>query len=236
MVEIANHRQALAFLSAIDALTGEVLISRLVQPSERVLHWRTRHSGVTASLMSKAVASGEAVKNWKTARQMLWALVDSETVLIGHSLKHDLQVLGMRHPKIVDSAILTAEAVFPDPLVTGTMTRLWSLKKLAKAFLGADIQVGKNGHAALEDAFASRDIVVQCIRRPAQLEEWAKRMRVEEKDRQIAREIQRKLKAAQKLEGDKKPELGRADRKGTRRKQTKPNLKVVGRAKGLAQT
>lgn len=40
MVGVRNGRQALAFLSAVDFITGEILINRHVVPSEKVVDWR----------------------------------------------------------------------------------------------------------------------------------------------------------------------------------------------------
>lgn len=186
MVGVHKGLQALVSLSAIDFLTGEVLINTLVEPSEKVVDWRTQFTGVTQSDMTRAVAAGHALKGWQTARQKLWNFIDSETVLVGHSLSFDLAVLGVRHTNIVDSAILTSEIVFHMGPSSKPLSRSWGLKRLAKDFLSSEIQTGTCGHDALEDAFASRDVVIWCIRNPAYLNIWAERMRAEEKERKLA--------------------------------------------------
>ncbi|KUM57171.1 hypothetical protein ACN42_g10020 [Penicillium freii] len=183
MVGVKHGRQTLVFLSAINFLTGEVLISRYVNPSEKVLDWRYKFSGVTQTIMTSAVASGAAFKNWREARDKLWEFMDDSTVLVGHSLNYDLEVLGISHTKVVDSAILVAESVFPSIPSTRPLTRQWALKTLAKDFLGLDIQTSDRGHSALEDAYATRNVVIWCIRNPEDLKVWAENARLQEEQK-----------------------------------------------------
>jgi DNA polymerase III epsilon subunit-like protein len=164
MVQVANGRRELAYVTAVDFLSGEVLLDHYVQPTTKVVNWESRYSGVTCNAMNKAVRNGHALHGWPSAREMLWRFVDTETVLIGHSLNNDLDVLGIIHPKIVDTSILTSEAVFNDLLPGQALSRTWSLKTLTKELAGYDIQAGKQGHSAFEDAIATRDILIWCIR------------------------------------------------------------------------
>lgn len=190
MVGVRNGRQTLAFLSAVNFLTGEVLISRYVNPSEEVLDWRYKFSGVTQAIMTSAVACGAAFRSWREARDKLWEFMDDSTVLVGHSLHYDLEVLGISHAKVVDSAILTAETVYPSIPSTKPLTRYWALKTLAKEFLGLNIQTSNCGHRALEDAYAARDVVIWCIRNPEGLKVWAEKIQLQEEHR-LARNRQR---------------------------------------------
>jgi DNA polymerase III epsilon subunit-like protein len=187
MVGVKHGRQTLAFLSAIDFLTGEVLISRYINPDDKVTDWRTKFSGITKAIMTTAIVSGAAFKNWREARDNLWEFMDDSTVLVGHSLNYDLEVLGIFHAKVVDSAILTAETVFPSIVSTERLTRMWSLKNLAKQLLNLDIQTSNHGHSALEDAYATRDIIIWCIRNPEELKLWAENARCQEEERKSAR-------------------------------------------------
>lgn len=175
--------QELVFLSAIDFFTGEVLINNLVKPTQQVKDWRTKVSGVSPALMKSACAAGEVIRGWEAARQQLWEFMDVHTVLIGHSLQHDLKALGMLHYNIVDSSILISEAVFTPSAPTQRLKRKWGLKNLAKEILNREIQVGKSGHSALEDAFATRDVVFWCMCNPSLLSYWAKQQRVQEQAR-----------------------------------------------------
>ncbi|CAG8023108.1 unnamed protein product [Penicillium salamii] len=188
MVQVEEGRRELAFLSAIDFLTGEVLIDNYVQPKARVVNWDSRFSGVTPGAMIKAVRKGTALMGWENARAKLWSFMNSDTVLIGHSLNNDLDVLGMIHWNIVDSSIMTSEAVFLQLHSGEQLTRTWGLKILTLELVNYDIQVGKQGHSALEDAHATRDVVIWCIRYPELLKVWADNAREEEAMRVLERE------------------------------------------------
>lgn len=218
MVGVVGGRSAVVSLSAIDFFTGEVLIDTIVNPTERVIDWRARYSGVSLARMRRACASGEALRGWKAARQRLWGFMDVNTILIGHSLDNDLEVLGILHHNIVDTAILTAEAVFLPTSHTTRMRRRWGLKPLADELLKRDIQVGK-GHSALEDASATRDVLFWCMCNPYLLQAWAGQNRVKEEKR-VADE-----KAKRAAASDAKKKLA-ADAKGRRHiKEREPSRK-----------
>ncbi|KAJ5201102.1 hypothetical protein N7449_005905 [Penicillium cf. viridicatum] len=191
MVQVEAGRRELAFLSAIDFLTGEVLIDNYVQPKSRVVNWDSRFSGVTPSAMNKAVKKGTALFGWEGARSKLWEFMDSETVLVGHSLNNDLDVLGIIHWNVVDSSIITSEVVFYTVHAGEPLNRTWSLKTLTNELVNYDIQVGKQGHSALEDAHATRDIVIWCLRYPEHLKVWADNARDQEEQRAYERELKR---------------------------------------------
>ncbi|KAL4755172.1 hypothetical protein BDW72DRAFT_55355 [Aspergillus terricola var. indicus] len=159
-------------LSAVDFLSGEVLVDVFVEPAakQRVISWRTRVSGVSKSLLSEMKKRGQTVQGWKAARELLWMFVDKQTILIGHSLHNDLAVLGMVHQRVVDSAILTRDAV---ARAKEDCARFWALKTLARTFFGMEIQTGKAGHDCLEDTFAAREVVLWCLGNPEKLREWA---------------------------------------------------------------
>ncbi|PYH43178.1 uncharacterized protein BP01DRAFT_403198, partial [Aspergillus saccharolyticus JOP 1030-1] len=165
--------QRVAYLAVVDFLTGEVLINQYVKPSGRVTHWNSRITGITLKDMNAAVRSGAAFRDWQAAREAVWDYVDSDTVLIGQTLHNDLHALGMVHFRVVDTALLTAEAVFSGWEDSTRYPRLWSLKKLAWAMLGRQIQARSAGHSALEDALATRDVLIHCLENPVELRKWA---------------------------------------------------------------
>ncbi|KAL4763191.1 putative RNA exonuclease [Aspergillus foveolatus] len=159
-------------LAAVDFLSGEVLVNTFVEPAanQRVINWRTRVSGVSKSLLSEMKKQRQTVQGWEAARDLLWMFVDKQTILIGHSLHNGLAVLGMVHQRIVDSAILTRDAVAG---AKEDCTRFWGLRRLAKTFIGLEIQTGKDGHDCLEDTFAAREVVLWCLGNPEKLRDWA---------------------------------------------------------------
>ena len=185
MVEVACGQRELVLLSAVDFLTGEVLINHYVKPTAMVKDWKPKISGVTSDAtsdaMAAAVAAGQALRGWKAARQALWEFASDQTVFIGHSLNADLNVLGTFPGRVVDSAILTSEAVFPSVPSTFPLKRMWSLKTLARDLLGCEIQMGNKGHNCLEDTMSTREVVIWCIRNPEQLKVWAENARDQHK-------------------------------------------------------
>ncbi|KAL2802559.1 ribonuclease H-like domain-containing protein [Aspergillus granulosus] len=171
-------------LSAVDFLTGEVLVDTYVSPQRPVISWRTKYSGVNALLLREKMLEGNVIKGWKAARDRLWQFINAQTILIGHSLNNDLAVLGMVHTRVVDSAILTRAAVGED------CNRHWGLSILAQQFLGQEIQTGSNGHDCVEDTFATREVALWCLQNPSKLQAWAA------DERRIIAEKQRKKAAA----------------------------------------
>ncbi|KAJ5973755.1 hypothetical protein N7481_010965 [Penicillium waksmanii] len=226
MVGVAGGRSAVVSLSAIDFCTGEVLINDIVNPTEKVVDWRARYSGVSLARMRRACASGEALRGWKAARQKLWQFMDADTILIGHSLDNDLEVLGILHHNIVDTAILTAEAVFLPISHTTRMSRRWGLKPLVDEFLNRDIQVGK-GHSALEDACATRDVLFWCMCNPHLLHVWAGKNRIKEEKRVADEKAKRAANAEKRLAADTKKKLAAEAKERKRTKEREVRKSTV---------
>jgi len=197
MVGIGNGRSEAVQVCAVDFLTGEVLVDTYVIPNEHVYDWRTRVSGVSRGLLMDMKQRGRTLDGWEEAREMLWNYIDDDTVLIGQALSNDLDVLRIMHLQIVDSAILTKNAV---ELNCG---RTWGLKVLCKRFLGIDVQTGKGGHVCLEDTFATREIVLWCLRYPDRLKTWALEEREILKKEREAREAKKKSEKEKKAREDK---------------------------------
>ncbi|KAH7304157.1 ribonuclease H-like domain-containing protein [Stachybotrys elegans] len=162
-------------ITMIDFLSGNVLQSRLVSPSRPIINWRENITGITAASMQQAVAENSALHGWEAARAELWRFADKDTILLGQSVYKDLKVLHASHMRIVDSAIVTAEAVLGKK---SKIRKRWSLKTLCEELLGIEIrrpsQAGGYGvHDALEDALATREVVLLCAREPDKLKRWA---------------------------------------------------------------
>lgn len=149
-------------------------MNTLVEPTQPVVDWRTRFSGITSTDMDLARASSQTLRGWTEARSKLFELVDNATVLVGHALQHDLKALHMMHDQIVDTAIVTRQAITP------TTKRCWALRTLCSELLGREIQTrGSKGHDCLEDTFAAREILLFCLRERQKLEQWASGKRIE---------------------------------------------------------
>ncbi|KAI1207926.1 ribonuclease H-like protein [Annulohypoxylon truncatum] len=212
MVGIRGGNQELAHLCAVDLFTGEVLIDTLVHPTEPVEDWRTRWSGVTPAKMAVAKASGKALDGWPAAREKLFEFADAETIFVGHALNHDLRALYIAHKRVIDSAILIAEAVF------GRAQRLlsqWGLKNATQELFNIKIQTLESGHDCLEDALAARELVLWCLKEPEKLSEWGKNalVKYDEERRKIymrRRAKERAKKEKEEREKEKQPFFARS--------------------------
>jgi DNA polymerase III epsilon subunit-like protein len=189
---VDTHNQSVLIqLSVIDYFTGEVLINSLVNPPTPVRSLNTRYSGVTRDMMSTALSSGNYLEGWVGARARLWEFIDSETVLIGHALSNDLNVLHLVHPRIVDSALAI-------PPLDGQQQ---SLKALSMEFLKKRVQTGgKDGHDCVEDAFATRELVIWVLNHPREIAERRKRSDVEAEQRRKAKALKDEKKETKRLE------------------------------------
>ncbi|KAJ5426112.1 hypothetical protein N7465_001182 [Penicillium sp. CMV-2018d] len=177
MIETTVCASELVFITAIDFLTGEVLINSYVTPNAPVTNWLTPVSGITQEKMDTAIAEGNVFVSNADARGALRKFLNRDTVLIGHALQHDLRTLSLIHGRIVDTAVVTSEAVFPSVSAKTTLPRVWGLDTLAEELIGIKTQGGEEGHNSLEDALASREILIWCLRRPQCLKAWAEKTR-----------------------------------------------------------
>ncbi|KAJ5520028.1 Exonuclease RNase T/DNA polymerase III [Penicillium fimorum] len=179
MVETTRFTTELAFIVAIDFLTGEVLINSYVAPTAPVTNWLTPVSGITQEKMDAAISEGKAFNSNHDARNALKNFLDHDTVLIGHALHHDLRTLSLIHGRIVDTALVTAEAVFSHYSSKSMLPRIWGLKQLARELLDIEMQNRGEGHDSLEDTSVTREILIWCLRSPECLRAWAEKTRSE---------------------------------------------------------
>lgn len=172
-------------LTAIDYITGEVLISALVNPTLEIRQWRTNIHGVTHSMVLQATRDGTALRDAFHARELLFSLMNRETILVGHALHHDLNVLKIAHDRCVDSEILAKAAIN-----RGQRDGI-GLKKLCESLMGLSVQRMAN-HSCLEDSFAAREAVIYMTSHPEELAVWA-----EAKQKVIDEETAKRLAAKQ---------------------------------------
>ncbi|RYP79374.1 hypothetical protein DL769_002998 [Monosporascus sp. CRB-8-3] len=170
MAGVQGGQSEVVSICVVDFLTGEVLVNSLVKPRLPITDWRCNISGVTPAIMSLAVANNQALDGWEGARVELCRHIGEDTVLVGQSLRFDLQALRVVHRKIVDTAILTAEAVFGRDK---ELRQLWGLSALCKELLDLQIRNGSGVHDGLEDAMAAREVALWCLRHQKDLKIWA---------------------------------------------------------------
>ena len=198
MVSVKGGGSELAKLCVVDLFTAEVLINKLVDPTNRVIDWRTRYSGIKVGEMAQAVRKNQALRGWKAARLELWRYVDRDTILVGHALHHDLQALHLIHLRVIDTSIVTRTAV------SLTCRRSWSLKVLCAELANLVIQNhSSKGHDCLEDTLATREVLLRCVLYPQGLASWAGVKLAEEQERAKEREVAKAQREAAKAQRDK---------------------------------
>ncbi|XP_077645472.1 interferon-stimulated 20 kDa exonuclease-like 2 [Lonchura striata] len=127
---------------------GDVLYDRYVRPEAPIVDYRTRWSGIRRQHMNGAVP-------FRRAQQEVLRILAGK-VVVGHAIHNDFKALHYCHPRALtrDTAqipLLNRRAGFPENVAV-------SLKRLTKALLNQDIQVGKSGHSSVEDARATMEL------------------------------------------------------------------------------
>lgn len=174
MAGVGNGESEIISISVVDFFSGQVLINSLVKPQQPIIEWRTNIHGIRPATLSIAIAQGQVLRGWEATRQELFKHINTDTVIVGQSLQQDLKRLRISHGKILDTAILTSEAVFG---TDARFHRRWSLQSLCSDLLKLRIRQGSNTHDALEDAMAAREVAFRCLCYPDKLKQWGERAR-----------------------------------------------------------
>ncbi|NWV73698.1 I20L2 protein, partial [Dasyornis broadbenti] len=140
---------------------GDIVYDQYVRPEAPIVDYRTRWSGIRRHHMDRAIP-------FRKAQQQVLRILAGK-VVVGHAIHNDFKALRYSHPKALtrDTSqipLLNRRGGFPENMAI-------SLKRLTKALLNQDIQVGKSGHSSVEDARATMELykVVE--------EEWEQHLR-----------------------------------------------------------
>ncbi|RXG72957.1 putative RNA exonuclease NEF-sp [Armadillidium vulgare] len=128
-----------------------VIYSSFVKPSNQIVDFLTRYSGITPDHLVDVTTSVVQVQ------QKLRKILPKDCILVGHGIDNDLIALKLLHPYLIDTSIIynLSRNPYTKP----------SLKLLAKLFLNKDIQVGDvKGHDPSEDAAASLELALLKLR------------------------------------------------------------------------
>ncbi|QLQ77796.1 hypothetical protein HG537_0A00430 [Torulaspora globosa] len=123
-----------------------VIYDKLVKPDVPIIDYLTKYSGITEEKLLNVDTK------LKDVQQDILKIISADDILIGHSLQSDLDALQMKHPKIVDTAVIFDHKAGP-PFRP-------ALRYLASTYLEDDIQNNDAvGHDSIEDSMACMKLV-----------------------------------------------------------------------------
>ncbi|KAI1313126.1 ribonuclease H-like domain-containing protein [Xylaria venustula] len=216
MVSMKGREQGLLSIAVLDFFTGDIVLHSLVRPAGPVTDWRRDVTGFNKQKLLDAARKGKVLSGWREVRERIFDVTTCETIFIGHALANDLRVLRIATDRVVDSMAMISRAVFED---IEKFPRNWGLNTACRELLDVTVQKRHSPHNPVEDALATRELVLQFVQNPDKLAEWAARTRAniaqiaqKEQAKQEAKIERKKLRQAKKKEKKKEKEESRATR------------------------
>lgn len=129
---------------------GETILNELFKPSDSVVDYRTKFSGITEDILNQATSTFEDLKT------ILSKVADKHTIIVGHSLENDLRAMKLIHDRVVDTALIFhTDSKFP---YKPGLSKLYS-KYIQKPFR----ENANHEHDSNEDARAAIELAQYII-------------------------------------------------------------------------
>ncbi|XP_055914005.1 RNA exonuclease 5 [Eupeodes corollae] len=144
MCQTTSGRNELTRISIVNE-KFETVYETLVMPTNKIVDYLTKYSGITPELMAKVT------KKLHEVQQEVRDLLPADAILVGQSLNSDLHAMKMMHPYVIDTSVIFN--------ITGMRKRKSKLQTLAITFLDQVIQGHEGGHDSVEDSLASIRLV-----------------------------------------------------------------------------
>lgn len=141
---LSAEGKELTRISILD-FNNRVIMDELVKPQNEIIDYVTTYSGIKEEDLK------DVTTTLKDIQDRVLSIISADDILIGHSLESDLNVLKLRHPKIIDTSI-----IYEHP--SGPPSKQ-SLRNLAKTYLDSNIQGGTKGHSPVIDSETCMNLV-----------------------------------------------------------------------------